>query len=97
MLSSLFFATVLAAIAVRADPTPTEPSPGAVFKEGGTCHIAWDVDTTDTSGDWKNMSIELMSGDNYNMVHITSMYHSFQSLLSFVNAASFSGCYGRWY
>ena len=69
MLSSLFFVTVLAAVAVRADPDPSEPGPGSVFNEGSTCHISWDPDT---SGAWKTMNIELMCGDNYNMVHITS-------------------------
>lgn len=69
MLSSLFVATVLAAVAARADPNPSEPGPGAVYKEGGQCHISWDPDTT---GTWTTMNIELMSGSNLQMNHITS-------------------------
>lgn len=69
MLSSVLFATVLAAVAVRADPNPSEPGPGSVYNEGSTCHIAWDADT---SGAWKVMNIELMSGSNIAMNHITS-------------------------
>ena len=71
MLSSIFFATLLAAVAVQADPNPSEPGPGSVYNEGSTCHIAWDADTT---GVWTVMNIELMSGSNTAMNHITSMY-----------------------
>ncbi|KAA1470106.1 hypothetical protein DENSPDRAFT_741982, partial [Dentipellis sp. KUC8613] len=49
---------------------PTEPGPGEVFKEGQTCHIAWDPDTT---GTWKTMNIELMTGNNFAMVHLTTV------------------------
>lgn len=56
---------------VSADPDPQEPGPGAVFNEGATCHIAWGADTT---GAWKSMAIELMTGDNWNMVHLTSEF-----------------------
>ena len=69
MLSSVLFTTVLAAVLVNADPSPSEPSPGSVFKEGENCRIAWDVDAT---GTWKTMNIELMSGSNWAMNHITS-------------------------
>lgn len=55
---------------VSADPDPQEPGPGAVFNEGATCHIAWGADTT---GAWKSMAIELMTGDNWNMVHLTTV------------------------
>lgn len=70
MLSSLFFATILAAVAVRADPNPEEPSPGDVFNEGSTCNVSWDPDT---SGVWTTMNIELMCGDNFNMVYMTTV------------------------
>ena len=69
MLSSLFFATVLAALAVRADPNPEEPGPGSSYNEGSNCFISWDPDTT---GTWTTMNIELMCGDNYDMIHLTS-------------------------
>ncbi|KAH7910467.1 hypothetical protein BJ138DRAFT_1008718 [Hygrophoropsis aurantiaca] len=58
------------AILVRADPDPTNPGPGDVFIEGQTCSVGWDVDTT---GVWKSMSIELKTGDNFNMVYLTTV------------------------
>lgn len=75
MFASLFALATLAATfgAVRADPNPLEPSDTSVYRVGQKCHITWGLDTT---GDWKKMSIELMTGDNYNMVHLTSSsYH----------------------
>ena len=59
---------------VRADPVPTAPGPGDVFKVGGQCSFTW---TADTTGTWKEMKVELMSGSNFQMNHITS-----KSLLS---------------
>ena len=64
-------ATILAASLVRADVVPTGPAPGDIFNEGTTCNIAW---TADTTGAWKTTNIELMTGDNLNMVHLTSMF-----------------------
>ncbi|OJT03285.1 hypothetical protein TRAPUB_6063 [Trametes pubescens] len=68
------YATLVALIAgaafVHADPTPSAPGPGDVFREGGQCTFAWDVDTT---GTWKEMNVELMTGDNWNMVHLTTV------------------------
>ncbi|KAI0358222.1 hypothetical protein OH77DRAFT_1421533 [Trametes cingulata] len=55
---------------VRADPVPTAPGPGDVFKEGTQCTFTWDVDTT---GTWKEMNVELMTGDNFNMIHLTTV------------------------
>ncbi|KAL7280630.1 hypothetical protein ACG7TL_005568 [Trametes sanguinea] len=63
-------ALLAGAAVVRADPVPTAPGPGDVFKEGGQCTFTWDVDTT---GQWKTMNVELMSGDNWNMIHITTV------------------------
>ncbi|KAI8996501.1 hypothetical protein BD414DRAFT_478234 [Trametes punicea] len=63
-------ALLTGAAIVRADPVPTAPGPGDVFKEGGQCTFTWDVDTT---GQWKTMNVELMSGDNWNMIHITTV------------------------
>ena len=77
MLSSFFLVTLFAALAVRADPDPSEPGPGSVYNEGSTCHISWDPDTT---GTWKTMNIELMCGDNYNMIHLTSVFLRVRSL-----------------
>jgi len=68
-----FLAVALAALAscvVRAQTTPTGPAPGQIFKEGGPCLIQWIADTT---GTWKVAYIELMTGDNFNMVHLTTV------------------------
>jgi hypothetical protein len=56
---------------VLADVTPSEPGPGSVFKAGQTCRLTWLADTDSTTL-WKNMAIELMSGSNLDMVHVTS-------------------------
>ena len=66
------FAILLAEVStihVWADPTPITPGPGAVFIEGQTCSTSWQVDP---SGLWTTMVIELMTGDNFNMVHLMS-------------------------
>ncbi|KAI9509138.1 hypothetical protein F5148DRAFT_1148522 [Russula earlei] len=58
------------AFVALADPIPTGPSPGQVFTEGSACTINW---TPDTTGNWKIMNIELMTGNNFNMVHLTTV------------------------
>ncbi|KZT20981.1 hypothetical protein NEOLEDRAFT_1140011 [Neolentinus lepideus HHB14362 ss-1] len=69
---SVFALTALLAssLVAHADPVPSEPGPNSVYNEGSTCHIAW---TPDTSGTWTQMAIELMTGDNWNMVHLTTV------------------------
>lgn len=70
MFAKVFLSALVAGAAfVRADPNPTEPGPGDVFNEGSNCRIVWEPDTT---GVWKVMNIELMSGSNFQMNHITS-------------------------
>ncbi|KAF8638408.1 hypothetical protein AX17_002233, partial [Amanita inopinata Kibby_2008] len=64
-------ATIPAFLA-NADVTPSEPGPNSVYKAGGTCHVSWDADTSSPTA-WKNMAIELMTGSNYNMVHLTTV------------------------
>ncbi|KAL4062499.1 hypothetical protein V8B97DRAFT_270595 [Scleroderma yunnanense] len=67
------FTVLLAAVSivcVRADPIPTAPGPGDVFIEGQTCFTSWQVDP---SGLWKTMVIDLMTGDNYNMLHLATV------------------------
>jgi len=59
-------------ILVRADVIPVTPAPGAVYDEGSPCPIAWNGDTNSTTL-WKNMAIQLMTGDNLNMVFITTV------------------------
>ena len=56
---------------VRADVVPTAPGPGDVFTEGGKCTFTW---TPDTTGTWKEMNVELMTGSNTGMVHLTSAF-----------------------
>jgi hypothetical protein len=59
-----------AAIFVHADPDPTSPGPGDVFIEGQACSINWNPDTT---GVWKTMIIQLKTGDNFDMVNLTTV------------------------
>jgi hypothetical protein len=59
-----------AAIFVHADPDPTNPGPGDVFIEGQACSINWNPDTT---GVWKTMIIQLKTGDNFDMVNLTTV------------------------
>ncbi|KAJ8515686.1 hypothetical protein ONZ45_g6918 [Pleurotus djamor] len=73
MFASLTALAVLAAALVaRADPTPSEPGPGAVYNEGATCRITWDT-TPANAEQWKEMNIQLMTGDNFNMIHLTTV------------------------
>ena len=66
---------------VHADVSPTIPAPGAVYNEGSTCTVGWTGDTNSTTI-WLNLDIELMSGDNFNMVYLTSNYCFFFLFLS---------------
>lgn len=59
-----------AALFVHADPDPTNPGPGDVFIEGQACTMTW---TPDTTGVWKTMIIQLKTGDNFNMVNLTTV------------------------
>jgi hypothetical protein len=61
------------ALVARADVVPSVPGPGVVYNSGATCRIEWDGDK-DSNTVWKNMSIELMTGSNFGMVHLTSMF-----------------------
>jgi len=49
---------------------PTGPSPGSFADEGSPCLIQW---TADTTGKWTVMNIELMTGNNTNMVHMRTV------------------------
>ncbi|THH27155.1 hypothetical protein EUX98_g7028 [Antrodiella citrinella] len=71
MFSKLFVTALVAALAtVHADPDPSAPGPGDIFNEGTNCTISWAPDTT---GTWKQMNIELMSGSNLQMNHLTTV------------------------
>jgi len=75
MFAAQSFAALLviaASLLARADVTPTEPSPGDIFNAGSPCHATWLGDSNSTTI-WKNMAIELMSGSNTDMIHITTV------------------------
>ncbi|CAA7265211.1 unnamed protein product [Cyclocybe aegerita] len=66
------FLALAAPLLARGDVTPSEPGPGDIFNAGSTCHIVWQGDTeSDTI--WKDMAIQLMTGSNLGMVHITTV------------------------
>jgi len=72
MVASFFALLIASAPAlVSAIVTPSSPGPGDVFKAGSDCKLTWKGDSQSTS-QWKDMAIELMTGDNFHMVHITS-------------------------
>ncbi|KZV96809.1 hypothetical protein EXIGLDRAFT_732375 [Exidia glandulosa HHB12029] len=56
---------------VRADIEPSEPSPGRDFQIGGDCEISW---TPDPAGAWGLTSVELMTGSNDQMIHLSTVY-----------------------
>jgi len=58
------------ALVALAEVTPLAPGPGDIFQQGGTCTISWNPDAT---GTWTTLNIELMTGDNFNMVHLTTV------------------------
>ncbi|KAI8996503.1 hypothetical protein BD414DRAFT_478245 [Trametes punicea] len=62
--------TAAAAATASGGVTPTAPGPGDVFREGGKCTFSW---VPDPSGVWKQTDVELMTGDNFNMVFITTV------------------------
>ncbi|KAG7443975.1 uncharacterized protein BT62DRAFT_971781 [Guyanagaster necrorhizus] len=73
MFSKLFTITVISAIiGAYADVVPTVPGPGDSYDEGDTCVIEWTGDKSSTTA-WKDMAIELMTGSNTAMVHITTV------------------------
>jgi hypothetical protein len=49
---------------------PSEPSPEFVVKIGGDINSMW-VLNENTDQQWTNMTIELMTGSNFNMVHLS--------------------------
>lgn len=57
---------------VGAVVTLLRPDPGEKVKAGASCLVQWKGDT-DSKTIWKKMSIQLMTGDNYNMVFLKSM------------------------
>ena len=85
MLAINTFVALLALVTplhVRADVSPLEPAPGDSFDEGSTCKTTWAGDSNSTTI-WKNMAIELMTGSNADMIHLTSNYPSFFFFFNF--------------
>jgi len=56
---------------VSAQVYPFKPA-ADVYKTGEDCIIEWNGDKNSTTA-WKDMAIELMTGDNYQMVHLTTV------------------------
>lgn len=77
-LTSLLFA---ASAVVRAEVTPSEPGPGSSYTAGETCTVSWDGDR-DSDTIWKDMSIQLMTGDNFNMIHLTTIASDLDGTIS---------------
>jgi hypothetical protein len=71
MFSSFSLAVLLAAsiYLVRADVNPSTPN---TANAGSTCVVQWSADTNSTSN-WANMTIELMTGSNFDMVFMTTV------------------------
>ncbi|KAF8721815.1 hypothetical protein AX14_010166 [Amanita brunnescens Koide BX004] len=63
---------VLQAFLVSADVTPTDPGPNTVFNAGSNCNIDWLGDTSSTTA-WQNMSIQFMTGSNFDMIPLTTV------------------------
>ena len=83
MFPKIFLTAIVVAlpVLVAADATPSDPAPGAVFNAGSTCSFDWVGDTSSTTA-WKGMTVQLMTGSNYNMIPLTSMYPSFPTVPS---------------
>ncbi len=81
--SFALIAALASSFVVRADVLPSEPSPGSIYREGQTCSIVWDGDASSQTL-WKNMNIQLMTGDNFNMIHVTSKLELCTSILFLV-------------
>lgn len=73
MVSSFSLAVLLASAAsvllVRADVNPSTPN---TANAGSTCLITWTGDTNSTTN-WADMAIELMTGNNLDMVFVTTV------------------------
>ncbi|KAF8240226.1 hypothetical protein L208DRAFT_1233636 [Tricholoma matsutake] len=66
-LTVLFTALVAHAIIV-----PSVPGPGVIYKTGDICHLEWTGDQVSTNV-WQNTTIELMTGSNFGMIHLTTV------------------------
>lgn len=86
--TSLFLVFLLLSLCLAGPLAPLEPAPGETCTEGGPLHISWNAEYAyfhhiyltkilnvfriSTTGAWKTTTIELMTGNNINMVHLDS-------------------------
>ncbi|KAH7326890.1 hypothetical protein B0J17DRAFT_620552 [Rhizoctonia solani] len=87
MLALGFVLAASAVAGVVAAPNPTEPSASSVFNVGQQCTIKWDADST---GAWKAMNIQLMTGDNWNMIHISTIAQNIDATDATKNTYSYT-------
>ncbi|KAG7094460.1 hypothetical protein E1B28_008056 [Marasmius oreades] len=69
-LRPFLFAALSTLSTISAVVIPTAPGPGAVFNQGSKCSTSW---VGDTEGKWNDMTIELMTGDNFRMIHLSTV------------------------
>ncbi|KAF8909233.1 hypothetical protein CPB84DRAFT_1812996 [Gymnopilus junonius] len=65
-------ALAISPLVARADVTPLTPAPGDSFNAGATCTTTWTGDSNSTMA-WKGMAIELMTGANLDMIHLSTV------------------------
>jgi hypothetical protein len=66
---SLFTVLPLLAAFVCADVVPTSPDGSTVVRVGSKAEALW---TKDSNGNWTDVTVKLMTGDNFNMVEVAS-------------------------
>jgi len=71
MFAPFALVTLLSTVVVQAAVVPVTPGPGSIFNEGGPCTVSWQGDPE--SPFWGTMALQLMSGDNLNMIHLTTI------------------------
>lgn len=54
---------------VSADVVPTSPDGSTVVKIGDKAEALW---AKDSNGTWTDVTVKLMTGDNFNMIEVTS-------------------------
>jgi len=67
-------AATLLPLLSKAEVVPITPSSLDTYNVGAQCQVVWTGDADPATKDkWKNMSIQLMTGDNFGMVHLTTV------------------------
>ncbi|WWD15648.1 hypothetical protein CI109_100070 [Kwoniella shandongensis] len=69
-ITTTLFALVSLATLSSATITPTSPDGATVVKVGQEINALW---TTDSTDGWNNVEIQLMTGDNFNMVPLATV------------------------